>query len=334
MKDRGLVFSCLIVFLAHALVRANQPDHPLVAVQQQGHAGVYVPAENLRDGQIEVRLSDSLRLVLEMAGRSDLEVAPLASEWASQGWTVRRLSLPKRSKTVNDKLDNTSIRITLELDPQRPGESTITLPPLRYRENGRATDWKKITWQPIPVRVVTAVLQTSLEELRDVAPPEDVPSDYRPPNWIGWLALGTVVLLAIPVGFWLKLRLRRRPAPIPPHHWALLELDRVDVSGLLQAGEEDRLGTLISDILRRYLDMRFHLGASSRTTAEFLAGQSSDGPLSGDHQRVIRELLDHCDLNKFARRPLSQTEGQRLLDQARWLIEQTAQVPLKPNSNI
>jgi hypothetical protein len=332
MKGSGWVFSCLTVFLACAIARANQPKPSLIPIQQQGQAGVYVDAEIFEDGQIEVRLSDSLMLVLEVAGGPDLEVAPFPSEWPLQGWTIRRLSNSERVSTANGRQNNPGVRFTLELDPQRPGESTVTLPPLRHREKSRATGWETITWQPISVHVVTAVLQTSLEELRDVAPPEDLPNEYQSGNWIGWLALGAVILITVPAVFWLKLKLRRRPPPIPPLQWALAELDRVDVSGFLQAAQEDRLGTLISEIVRRYLDLRFQLGASSRTTDEFLAAHSSDGPLSIDHQRVIRELLDHCDLIKFARRPLSLEEGQGLLDQARWLIKQTSQAPPKPNS--
>jgi hypothetical protein len=300
----------------------------LIAIQQQGHASVSVVAENVKDGQIEIRLSDHLTLVLEMSGGPDLEAAPLDSGWTTQGWTVRRLSSPERNPSVNGKPDNSGFRVILELDPQRPGELPVTLPPLRYHERDQA--WQTINWQPIPVRVVTAVLQPSLDELRDVAPPEDVPSDNKSGNLFSWLALGTALLIALPAVYWLMRRLRPAPASIPPDQWALRELDRIDVPALLQSGQEDRLGTLISDILRHYLDLRFHLGASTRTTAEFLATQSSDSPLSINHQRIVCELLDHCDLYKFAKRPLSLVEGQGLLDQARWLIEQTSQTPLKP----
>lgn len=333
MTFREIGSFCLLCWLgALGQAQTKREDHLFISIQRQGRASVSVASENFKNGQVEIHLSDSLNLIVEVSGGPDLEVANLDSGCRFPGWTVRRLGIPESISSLHETQNKPSIRVVLVLDPQKPGELPITLPPFRFREGSQASTWQTIQWQPIPVQVVTDVLQSSMDELRDVAPPEDLPGNHTTGNWVRQLALAAGILMVLPAGYWLWRRWRGRPAPLPPDQWALKELERIEASELLKSGQEDRLGTLLSDMVRHYLDLRFHLSASSRTTTEFLANQSSDGPLSMEQQRVIRELLDHCDLNKFARQTLSQAEIHILLDQTRWLIEQTSQAPIKPTA--
>jgi hypothetical protein len=173
--------------------------------------------------------------------------------------------------------------------------------------------------------VTTEVLQTDLQELRDVAPPEDVPSNHEPAPWIkgaGFILGGLAILAA---GFWIKRYWRRPAVNLPPDQWALRELDRLDWPGLIGSGKVEKLATLVSEICRRYLDRRYQLNVSSLTTAEFLANQQRDLPLSPEQQTLVRDLLEKCDLAKFARKPMLREEGQQLLDGARALVKQTSQ---------
>lgn len=330
MTVRCLLHFCLLFALAGTDDSISPDDRNLVVVQKQGGGAVYVPTEYVKDRQVEIRLSDSLTLVLEITGGPDLEVATLDSPLTFEGWNTRHVGNPEKRRIREGPAAETAVRIEMVLDPKRAGELKVALPALRLRQSGQEDAWQTITWQPITVQVVTSVLQTDLEELRDVAPPEDVPSGHEPMSRWLWIALPLGLLVFMAGGLWAKRLLRRPPKNLPPQEWALQELDQVDLPELLSAGQEERLGTIVSDVLRRYLDLRFQWGASSLTTPEFAAGQVSEKPLSIDQQKMIRQVLDQCDLHKFARQPLTAEEGQLLLDQARSLVQETSQPPLNP----
>jgi hypothetical protein len=314
----------LLVCLPEAFVSAKESTGARAEIQRQGQGIFYVPSEDFKQNHVEIRLSDSLSLALEVSGDSGLEVAPIEPNWSAEGWKVSRIGKLEELKgeTAAGPL---KVRQLLVLDPSKPGEIGLVLPPLRFRDRSTGDQWKTIQWQPIIVHVTTEVLQADLQELRDVAPPEDVPSDKEPIPWMTWIGIVLGSMILVVAAFWLRGYLRRPEENIPPDQWALRELDRLDLPGLIHSGQEDKLATLVSDVCRRYLDRRYQLGVSSLTTAEFIASQRSDEPLSSEQQTLARDLLQRCDLAKFARKPISLTEAKQLLDMARTLIQQTSQ---------
>jgi hypothetical protein len=322
---------CLLACLPTMMVSAKESTSPWAEIQWQGQGIVYVPSEDFKQNRVEIRLSDSLSLALEVSGDSGLEVAPIDPNWSAEGWRVSRIGRLEELKgeTVAGPL---KVRQLLVLDPSKPGEIGLVLPPLRFRDRSSGDQWKTLQLQPIIVHVTTEVLQADLQELRDVAPPEEVPTDKQLIPWMTWIeiVLGSMILVA--AAFLLRGYLRRPGENFPPDQWALRELERLDLPGLIDSGQEEKLATLVSDICRRYLDRRYQLGVSSLTTAEFMAGQRSDEPLSSEQQTLARDLLQRCDLAKFARKPISLTEAQQLLDMARTLIQQTSQGLSKPTT--
>jgi len=328
----GLVIAVWLLFCPpEAFVSAEESTGAWAEIQRQGQGIVYVPSEDLKENRVEIRLSDSLSLALEVSGDAGLEVGPIDPTWSAEGWKVWRIGKLEELKgeTVAGPL---KVRQLLVLDPSKPGEIGLLLPPLRFRDRSTGGQWKTLQWQPIIVHVTTEVLQADLQELRDVVPPEDVPSDKETIPWMMWIeiVLGGTILVA--AAFWLRGYLRRPGENIPPDQWALRELDRVDLPGLMHSGQEEKLATLVSDVCRRYLDRRYQLGVTSLTTAEFMASQRSDEPLSAEQRTLVRDLLERCDLAKFARKPISLTEAQQLLDLARTLIQQTSLGPSKPTT--
>jgi hypothetical protein len=325
-----LVIAVWLLFcLPGGLISAKESTGAWAEIQRQGQGIAYVPSEDFEQNQVEIRLSDSLSLALEVSGDSALEVAPIDPTWSAEGWKVSRIGNLEELKgeTVAGPL---KVRQLLVLDPSKPGEIGLLLPSLRFRDRSTGDQWKTIQWQPIIVHVTTEVLQADLQELRDVAPPEDVPSDKEPIPWMTLIGIVLGIMILVAAAFCLRGYLRRPGENIPPDQWALRKLDRLDLPGLILSGQEEKLATLVSDVSRRYLDRRYQLGASSLTTVEFLASQRSDEPLSAEQRTLVRDLLERCDLAKFARKPISLTEAQQLLDMARTLILLTSQGSPKP----
>jgi hypothetical protein len=87
--------------------------------------------------------------------------------------------------------------------------------------------------------------------------------------------------------------------PLPPHELALQRLDAI-------RAQTPKLGATAfavaaSDVIRGYLEVRFNVTATRRTTEEFLA-DLLQSPVSTlvEQRDLLQEFLRHCDYAKFA----------------------------------
>ena len=108
--------------------------------------------------------------------------------------------------------------------------------------------------------------------------------------------------------------------PLAPHEWAARELDRIEALHLPEAGEVERFHTLLSDVVRAYLERRFSLPASQQTTAEFLEKLGQEPALSAEQRKQVGAFLERCDLVKFAGVRPTPEEGRQMIGQARELV--------------
>ncbi len=171
----------------------------------------------------------------------------------------------------------------------------------------------------LPAQPAKSAASTNLD-IRGIKGPVYIPSSYA---WIGWTLLALALLVAAWFA-WKKLRRRKtiaRPAVvIPPHRRAK---DRLrNVNELLS--DPYAFCSLVSDVIRTYLEERFDLHAPDRTTEEFLEEMRSKAVLHPDHKALLEEFLSRCDLVKFARFEPTQDELKALLDSALRFIDETA----------
>src|SRR5262249_41505341 len=143
----------------------------------------------------------------------------------------------------------------------------LTLAPLRVTTEGVE---KEVTWKPVPVGVKTVVQKADPAEARDITPIEELPAPPAGRPRLLWAAaLG--VLAGVALGAFALLRRRAgRPVAVTPDRWALQELAWIAAQDLPAAGAVERYHTLLSNVVRRYLELRFQLRAPRQTTAEFL----------------------------------------------------------------
>ncbi|MDR2041025.1 MAG: DUF4381 family protein, partial [Tannerella sp.] len=111
-------------------------------------------------------------------------------------------------------------------------------------------------------------------DIRDVWKPPFVLADYYP------LIFGILIALILLFLVWyIVKRLRsnrslvpfkRAEPPLPPHHEAIRELDRIRQKKLWQQGRHKEYHTQITDVLRRYLFRRYRFNAMEMTSYEIL----------------------------------------------------------------
>jgi len=234
--------------------------------------------------------------------------------------------------------------------PALPDSGAITAlgPPSLAAERGRHTArYELAAWRvgdlmlpAADVRVVTEAAELRIPlpgvavHVNSVLPAEaeldtlawKPPSDVLGPNWSTaekLAALGLALLLAVATFLFLRRRGEVQPVPLPAaksaRALALEALDRLEASGMIEAGELKGLFSGLSHILREFLAHTDEAWSRDLTTGELMALVWMDGV--GEAQvRSLGGLLDRADWVKFAGQRPSRAQAGRALDAARhWL---------------
>lgn len=139
-----------------------------------------------------------------------------------------------------------------------------------------------------------------------------------------------IVLLLIAAGAYYWWRKNQKKAEIPeppipeppPHVWALDALDELERSSLWQKGEIKEHYTLLTAILREYLERRYGIRAMEQTSDEILEQlrlQNLDTELLTD----TGQLLSVADLIKFAKADPGVNVHQAAIDRVRKFVKET-----------
>jgi hypothetical protein len=154
-------------------------------------------------------------------------------------------------------------------------------------------------------------------DIRDIRGPKHIPSPWL---WPDCLATG-LAFVALGYAAWRWNRRTRATAKLPYE----IALDRLEEARALMQPENAReFSIAVSEIVRNYIEDRFHVWAARRTTEEFLYDllESPDALLAG-HRALLADFLHHCDLAKFARWILSIQEMETMLQSARTFVIET-----------
>ena len=140
----------------------------------------------------------------------------------------------------------------------------------------------------------------------------------------------TVGILLALLGFWLWQRWRNSRENtqniVPPWVHAELALDRLSME---LESKNIQLGTAffrLTDIVRKYLEDRYHLPVTSRTTDEFIQDIRENSPLPETDQPFLRDFLTSADLIKFARMKPDEAGIRHAITGARELVKHTKPV--------
>jgi hypothetical protein len=300
---------------------ATPPPKPRLVGKHVGKPGTVSAWFVARPGNpVPLSLADDTLVRVRVEAPVRLEVEVLDKPKSTPQWSLEARQPARKGAGVWEQ--------EYLLGPLQPGEYAVELPPLRYRSDGG--EWQTVSWKPIPVRVTATIKKAEPASARDITPIEEVPAGEPARGWLLWagLALG-VVLLGVTA---LVVQRRRVPKPpaLPPHEWALRELDRLAASRPTSVEQVAAYHTALSVVLRHYLERRFQIPAERQTSAEFMAAVHTSSELSAEQEAALGELLCQCDLAKFARVWPSAEECQALVTRARAFVEESAPKPTEP----
>ncbi len=157
------------------------------------------------------------------------------------------------------------------------------------------------------------------EDIRDIRGPK-----FILPAWAWWAAIAAALLLAL-CGYWLWRRQHRRRARVlTPFEIALNGLE--EIRARMLPGSAREFSTEVSAIVRTYIEQRFDVTATRRTTEEFLREllESANASLAR-HRTLLGEFLQQCDVVKFAAQSLTIQNMESLRQSARAFVLATAE---------
>ena len=167
-----------------------------------------------------------------------------------------------------------------------------------------------------------AALAAAEEDIRDIRGPKAVPRSWVLPAVLA----GAIVVALCAYAVW-----RRRHRETPSRSLTLSEqaLERLEnTRPLMRPATAREFGIAASEVIRNYIEKRFDVVATQRTTEEFLQTllQSSNETLAR-HRSLLEEFLHQCDFVKFASGSLTVTDMESLFRSARGFVLQTGEPP-------
>jgi hypothetical protein len=281
-----------------------------------------------------IAIGDTVSLNLDLEWESGVEVKPIATRETLGSFIVRDI----REGILQPAGDGFRRRVSLLLTVFETGEQTIpSIPVLFTAADGTVG---RMETEPVEV-VVESTLAEGSEDIRDIKPPLPVKKRWKEIILSYALLLGlagaaaTSVLISVrkkseietiarkiwekvtgPVRAfveWLLALLSRREKQkpraydievsgpdIPPEQAAFEELARIEALGLIEEGLINEAYTLVSEVLRRYIERKYGVLAMELPTSYIMRAIAGRGVMSRCYGEV-REVLEECDLVKFAK---------------------------------
>lgn len=265
----------------------------------------------------EIQIGDELTYILLVQADKNIEVEfpTLLSEQLGL-FVVKDFGLVKR-----DFFNQRILKQWYRLNTYHTGEHTISKVEIRYRRKNQL-EWHTLSANQVKVKV-KSLLETDSKilKIRDIRGPKDI-WDFK---FFSWIMISLLLLFIIAAGIFFSLKKRFYAAKTtePAHVIALQALEALARKNYLKQNQIKLYYTELSDIVRHYLENRFHLRAPHMSTEEFLLQAKEESSLTTEQKALLREFLTTCDLVKFAKHTPTEDEANFSFQAAKRMIEQT-----------
>jgi len=208
---------------------------------------------------------------------------------------------------------------------------------LLQHENGIIDTLK--SFDPVTIYVKTIEVDTS-KAFKPIKAPKSIPYPYKEvAKKYGPYLLGLIALISLLIYLWYRYKNKDVPKYIKPktaldfHQEAISKLKEIDQQKLWQEGNIKEYYLEISETLRTYIEGRFDVNAMESTTDEIIEDFLQDG-LNKALTKKLKEVLQQCDLAKFAKfQPLGE-ENMRMMKMAQNFVAHTKPKPVIVNEKI
>jgi hypothetical protein len=158
------------------------------------------------------------------------------------------------------------------------------------------------------------------EDIRDIRGPKAVSGAWPLPA----LIIGAVLLAVIGFALWYW---RRRGKSVRELSLTEQTLQRLEtIRPLMRPASAREFGIAASEIVRTYIERKFDVVATQRTTEEFLQSLLDDAHAGlAAYRPLLGDFLQQCDFVKFAGVSLTSPDMESLFQSARKFVLETGQ---------
>lgn len=199
------------------------------------------------------------------------------------------------------------------------------IPPFRFAVDGNTMETAALLLEVRPTELDSTLALRPIQDIRTL--PFSYAYWFRQ-HWT-WFAAGAALLVAVVALFLLLLRKRPPAATVPsttltPLHERILKaLADVERERLWQNGDHKGFHSRVTELLRMYIEERYHVPALESTTDELLK-ELSVTALSTEHRTQLQNMLHLADLVKFAKTLPSPQENDTMMVSAQRFVRETA----------
>ncbi|EAQ78580.1 hypothetical protein DSM3645_26894 [Blastopirellula marina DSM 3645] len=218
-----------------------------------------------------------------------------------------------------DTADQRTWTRRLELESIVTGEQEV--PALEIQVAGPNSS-QVIRSQTVPVQIVSVLEQRGdPKQFRDIQSVVDVAVPSKPSHaYLGWTLAGfSTLAVAITAAVF-----TRRKRWLTPAQWAIRQLDDLEAAVHQQTG--DVAASQLASIMQSFSQLHFSLPEPGCTSEELLHQLKAKQLVDRTTLEQLRVLFATAEEAKFARLPVSPTEFQAMLEQARSLVGRMTQV--------
>ena len=271
-------------------------------------------------------------LTLTVTHPQGYRVLPLQFQDSVWGELEVREVAPPQVTANSDGTETTTQTVYATL--WAPGE--YTTPELPLGVSNTAGEIHEISAAPLSLNLVSILVEGDTE-LRDIKPQATLPLPAIWPWVVGGLLIA--LLVALTVGWFLrrwwlhrKAVLANAPDDRLPYEVALDELAQIEGLGLPSQQRFKEHYTLVSDVLRKYVDKVFQIPTLDRTTGEIRRSLRLVD-FNPESKQQLLEMLNEADLVKFAKVQPEVAMAQDFLGRARRFVDETRPIEVATDND-
>ncbi len=277
-----------------------------------------------------ITIGDRIVYTLIVTTDPEVKLEPLGLGSNLGAFEVKDYKIHDAEKNKEGKVVNKSEYVITTFTT---GEYVI--PPITIKYTDPGGERKEIKSEPLFILVKSVgASESDKEDVRGLKPPIDIRGAY----WAYLIILPVLAVLAAAGFLYYRQKAKGLALPEipeelrkPPWEVALLELDLLQDSGLLENKQIKEYFIVLSDIIRKYMGRRYEIKALDRTTEE-IRQEVKGLKLEQQMAQLIFGLLLFCDLVKFAKYIPSDEEVEKSTDEAYSIVNLTKQEEVREDT--
>jgi hypothetical protein len=272
-----------------------------------------------------ILVGDHLNVNIEMKAPKDIvwEI-PLFGD-SLNGFEI--LKQEKGEKTEDEQ----NVVQHLKLVVSRYDSGKFVFPPLGFFYHTTTDTAKRVAESRAFFINVNTLEVDAQKGIRDIAQPLSVPWTF----WEIMLYVGIVVAILLAIYFaWYYYEKKKMKQPLfvreeekrPPHEVALEALRRLEGEKLWQRGFVKQFHSEVTEIIRRYIEGRYHIIAIDMTSDEILSAMRRKKSIDKEVMKPLENFFSLADWVKFAKYTPSEKENEEMIPIAIAFVEKTMSV--------